>query len=96
MDSIEDRTRVYAKLYLEGFYDPITEEMHTKLKDNNLLPHYQPFGQAPWNYLGTDSVSTFPSDVVDWILIMNRDSTGQVLDQAVGFIDKAGGSLSCY
>ena len=89
-----EQTRVYAKLSLEGFYDPTTDKMRTTLKDNNLLPTYQPFAIAPWNYIGTDSVSNFPVDVVDWVLIMSRDSTGNVLDQSVGFINKEGALLA--
>jgi len=89
-----EQTRVYAKLYLEGFYNPTTDEMHTKLKDHNLLPTYQPFGKAPWNYFGTDSVTNFPANVVDWVLIMSRDSTGKILDQSAGFVNREGAIVS--
>jgi len=87
---LNEQQRVHAKLYLEGFYDPTTEEMHTRLKDNNLLPTYQPYWTAPWNYIGTDSVFNFPTNVVDWVLIMSRDSSGQIIDQSIGFVNTTG------
>lgn len=41
------------------------------------IPHIQPYQSAPWNYSGTESVSTIPnSNVVDWILIELRETSG--------------------
>ena len=39
------------------------------------LPLTQPYNTAPWNYTGTESVTTIPNyDIVDWILLELRDA----------------------
>ncbi|MCD4664354.1 MAG: hypothetical protein K8R68_03720, partial [Bacteroidales bacterium] len=58
------------KVYLEGPFNG--NDMNTDLTD---LPLSQPYNVAPWNYSGTDSVTSVPPDVVDWILIELRDTT---------------------
>ena len=85
---------VQAKVLLEGYYEAGTQEMHTKLQDKGLLPMLQPFNNAPWNYAGTESVTTLPSTAVDWVLLMLREADGTITNQAAGFIDKAGNLLS--
>ena len=85
---------IQAKVLLEGFYDEGTQEMHTQLQDKGLLPLLQPFNRAPWNYTGTESVVSFPSTAVDWVLVMSRTANGTITDQAAGFIDKNGNLLS--
>jgi len=59
----------YFRMYLEGFYDADMGEMTTELNDDQLLPFKQPYNQAPWNYDGVETLSTFPSDMSDWILV---------------------------
>lgn len=81
---------VNAKIWLEGFYDETNNNMHTKLKNNNLLPLTQPFNTAPWNYEGTENVTTLPENTVDWILVMRRNSMGDILEQAAGFVNQLG------
>jgi hypothetical protein len=39
-----------------------------------LIPHDQPYDVAPWNYNGNESVTNFPADVVDWVLVELRDA----------------------
>ena len=79
------------KVLLEGSYQTATGVMQTTLNQRGLLPGQTPIGQfgvatpqgqpykiAPWNYLGTegDTITTYPSTVVDWVLISLRtDST---------------------
>lgn len=41
---------------------------------NGILPASQPYNMAPWNYTGTESVTTMPSNVVDWVLVELRDA----------------------
>ena len=51
--------------------------MNTQLYSSNLLPSNQPFNAAPWNYAGTESVSSaanFTANTVDWLLLELRDS----------------------
>jgi|GEM_PF-918016 len=72
-----------VKLYLEGAWSGT--EMTTTLNQQGLLPGQtpvspfgvatpagQPYKTAPWNYLGTETVTTYDSDVVDWVLISLR------------------------
>ncbi|HAK80882.1 MAG TPA: hypothetical protein DCM71_29235 [Runella sp.] len=71
------------KIYMEGVWGGT--EMSTTLNQQGLLPGQtpvspfgiatpagQPYKTAPWNYLGTETVSSYDSDVVDWVLISLR------------------------
>jgi hypothetical protein len=40
-----------------------------------LVPLNQPYNVAPWNYTGSESVASIPSNVIDWVLIELRDAT---------------------
>ncbi|MBN2173918.1 MAG: hypothetical protein JW731_07295 [Bacteroidales bacterium] len=67
--------RINADLtaFLEGPYNGT--DMGTDL---NILPDFplsQPYNQAPWNYNGTENVSSLPNPgIVDWILVELRDA----------------------
>ena len=77
------------KVLLEGAYKISTAKMSTSLNQRGLLPGQTPIGQfaiptpkgqpykgAPWNYAGTegDTITTYPSTVVDWVLVSLRSS----------------------
>lgn len=63
------------KVYTEGPFNG--SNMNTDLNTLGYLPLSQPFNQPPWNYSGTESVTSIPnSDIVDWILIELRKTTG--------------------
>ena len=56
------------KVFLEGPY--YSGQMTPFLNVLGHLPTSQPYNIAPWNYLGTESVTSFPSsDIVDWVLV---------------------------
>jgi len=57
-----------AQVFLEGVYEN-GGIMFTHLNEEALLPNNQPFNQMPWNYAGSESVSVFASNVVDWVLV---------------------------
>ncbi|MBC8485604.1 MAG: hypothetical protein H8D45_06145 [Bacteroidetes bacterium] len=60
-------------VFLEGPFDGAT--MNTDLNNLSMLPLDQPYNSAPWNYGGTESVTSIPNtDVVDWVLIELRDA----------------------
>ena len=60
-------------VFLEGPFD--VTDMKTDL--NLILPLGQPYYTAPWNYTGTESVASIPnSNVVDWVLVELRETTG--------------------
>ena len=62
-------------VFLEGAFDGNTGMMGTSLNPG-VLPLSQPFNISPWNYPGTESVTSIPSvDIVDWVLIELRDTT---------------------
>ena len=69
--------RVNLKVYLEGpFNDP---EMNTDLTGLTNFPFSQPYNIPPWNYSGTESVTSIPPGVVDWVLVELRDTTDATL-----------------
>ena len=62
------------KVLLQGPFDTLSGLMKTNLNPGN-IPLSQPFNTAPWNYEGTESVSSIlNSDIVDWVLIELRDT----------------------
>lgn len=77
-----------AKVYLEGY--SLGSEMRTDLFEENLLPKNQPFDTEPWNYPEVESVNEFPTDVVDWVLLMLHDANGEVVRRKAGFLLKDG------
>ena len=61
------------KVYIEG---PFTDEtMSTALAENSLIPSEQPYNRTPWNYNGSEQVSSFSGSIVDWILVELRSET---------------------
>ena len=44
------------------------------LRTFNLIPKAQPYSAAPFNYAGTELLTTLPINMVDWILVDVRDS----------------------
>jgi hypothetical protein len=84
-------------VFLEGPWSNTETEMHTALRDAGLLPLSQPFDVWPWNYTGTESVTSIPADVVDWILLDLRDAPSPDLatsstrmEMKAGFLKKDG------
>ena len=68
---VEHGIQVSLTALLEGPFNGSV--MHTDL--NAELPFSQPYNIAPWNYAGTESVSSMPTNVVDWVLVELRDAT---------------------
>ena len=68
-------TSVNLQAFLEG---PFTGyNMNTTLNSLGYIPLSQPYNIAPWNYTGTENVGTIPNnDIVDWVLIELRETTG--------------------
>ncbi len=65
----DNRFFLDTKVFLEGPFNG------TDMNPGVSIPTAQPFNTTPWNYTGSESVSTVPADVVDWILIELRDTT---------------------
>lgn len=68
-----DRVSVDLTVFLEGPYNESL--MNTNLTDLTIIPFQQPYNTSPWNYTGTESVSTIPTNVVDWILLELHDAS---------------------
>lgn len=63
---------LFSKVFLEGCYAN-NQTMDTNL--NNWLPLSQPFNIAPYNYQGSESLESIPTDMVDWVLVEVRTGT---------------------
>lgn len=90
-------TNLSLKIFLEGPY--ANSEMATYLNSGLQLPLSQPYSGSPWNYSGTESVSSIPNpDVVDWVLVELRETArdsltataDKIIGQRAGFILKNG------
>ncbi|MFN0158707.1 MAG: invasin domain 3-containing protein [Bacteroidota bacterium] len=79
---------VSLKAFLQGPYDPSGDSMKTDMNALDGIPQLQPYGQSPWNYAGSETVSGIPAGVVDWMLLEIRsaiDST-TVMGRRAAFI----------
>jgi len=85
---------IRVRLFLEGFYDPQLQQMHTQLLNRNALPNTQPYSVAPFNYNGTETVTTWPEDTVDWVLAELRTANNLAYTVArKAFLLRADGQL---
>ncbi len=91
--NITSGIRLDLTLFLEGPFNG--SGMDTDL--NSILPLSQPFNTSSWNYNGSESVSSIPTNAVDWVLIELRDATfvGQatgssIIDRQAGFLRNDG------
>jgi len=74
---VVEAAKVEIKAFLEGPF--MGFEMLNQLNFFEHLPYDQPYYELPWDYNGNESVySISNSDIVDWILIELRESSGDV------------------
>ncbi len=64
---------IVVNVFLEGAYAG-AGLMSTTLKTGALLTLSQPYNITPWNYAGTETVTSIPADVVDWVLVELRQA----------------------
>jgi hypothetical protein len=69
--SYTTQSSISVKVFLQGPYS--SGSMSTALNPT-YLPLSQPYNNSPWSYSGTESVSSIPSGVVDWVLIQLRST----------------------
>lgn len=62
-----------VKVWLEGPFNGT--DMNNYLTGLPTFPLTQPYNVSPWNYAGTENVTSIPADVADWILVELRDAT---------------------
>jgi immune inhibitor A len=82
------------KVFLQGPYQN-DGTMATTLARNHLLPTTQPYTDAQFNYLGTETVTDgaffITNNVVDWIMVELRSSaTGPVVDRRAALLRSDG------
>lgn len=67
-------TKINVSVMLEGPFNGTGMDPDI----NEVLPLTQPFNISPWNYPGDESIEVPPSpDIIDWILIELRETTGE-------------------
>ncbi len=81
---------IRAKVFLQGAVNGMT--MQTNLGGNNLIPLTQPYNSANLNYIGSESVTSLPNNVVDWVLLEIRDAANSatVLERRACFLRNDG------
>jgi len=81
-------TLISIRVCLEGFYDETSGQMVSDLVERQLLPTFQPFKTAPFYYEGTEFVTSFRSNVVDWVLVeaRNPDNLEEILAKKAGLL----------
>ncbi len=77
------------KVILEGAYNG--NDMNNDL--NAFLPLTQPYNVYPFNYNGTETVVTVPTDIVDWVLVELRDATSPALATNATIVSRKAGFL---
>lgn len=69
-------TTAKIKVYLEGAWNG------SNLVSTTNIPLSQPYNTAPWNYNGTETLTSLPTGAVDWVLIEAKSSVeGATLDR---------------
>jgi hypothetical protein len=75
--------QLHVKVFLQGPYNTTSNLMNLDLNTNGLIPLNQPFNVAPWNYAGSESLTSIPADMVDWVLVELRPTpSGTPIRQA--------------
>lgn len=70
---------VKSTVFLEGVTTGTA--MNTTL--TSAIPLTQPFGSSAWAYSGTESISSVPVNMVDWVLVQLRNTTATIGDNVV-------------
>ncbi len=66
-------SKINLKVFLQGPFNGTA--MNIDLNSSGFIPTNQPYSIAPWNFEGTESVSSIPAGVIDWILVELRDAS---------------------
>jgi hypothetical protein len=78
-----------CKVFLQGPFN--NGVMTTDLNSLGIIPLNQPYNTGPWNYSGTESVSSIPSNIVDWVLIELRNTyNGSSVGRRAAFLKNDG------
>lgn len=70
------------KVFLQGALQG-QQTMSRTLNTAGLLPQSQPYNTAPWHHNGTESLSSIPQEMTDWVLVeLRSDPTSVVARRA--------------
>lgn len=70
---------VKASVRLQGCSNPSTGQMQVGTTFFNLIPLTQPYNRVPWNYAGTETITTKPANMIDWVLLQVYNAAGTSL-----------------
>ncbi len=87
VDTVIHKKNLDLKVYLEGAYDIFFGVMKTNLNPG-FIPLNQPYNQPPWDYAGSEALTSFPTETVDWLLIELHDASNASLISAETLIEK--------
>lgn len=79
-----------AKIFLEG---PYNGEGTMLSSLDTLIPLNQPYHDAPYYYMGTETALVIPDNVVDWVLIEMRSGTPSISNQTTLVTETKAGFL---
>ena len=80
---VSDGISLSLKAMMEGPF--AATQMNTNLYTLGLIPLNQPFNTTPWNYSGTENVTSIPNaNVTDWVLVELRETTGDASSATPG------------
>lgn len=72
-------SQIDLTVLLEGPYRASTQMMEANLTAFAPLNH--PYGVAPYYHLGTETLSSFPTNAIDWLLLEVRQGTPSIAGQ---------------
>ncbi len=81
--SVSNDFEINAKVLLEAMWDGTA--MTTQRNQDGLLPNTQPFGSL-FGYNGSEMVTSFPVNAVDWILLSLKDASENIVGQSAGIL----------
>jgi|GEM_PF-6999920 len=96
------RNQFDLTVLLEGPLE-VGATMNTNLTDGGYLPLNQPYNTAPWQYKGTQTLTTIPSNTTDWVLVSIKsnihnasaiDTLAALLQSDGKIVDTDGGLIS--
>ncbi len=80
--------------FLQGPYNTSTQQMDTDLNAIGEIPLVAPYGGAPWNYAGFDTIfPSIPTDMVDWVLLELFDPVDTTLIESKACLLLADGQI---
>lgn len=73
------------KIFLQGAWAG-ADTMASTLNKAGLISHAQAYNSFPWDYAGTESVSVFPANMTDWVLVELRSSIDTIVARRAGIL----------